>query len=332
MAQRAHRMAAGFFLLLYMLGLAWVASAGEMIAHYRFDTNSLDSLGKSPAFVVTNADQLVGTFRYTAFFTITNPPFTNGALFVDGRYEPNGSRVHYLGTGPIEKFHYEGFSVSFDYYPLPAGRSVFGMNKFERTIDSWTRGGYSRLAGYDPNFWNARNILTGGTWYRWFGLNREGDVLNLTLNNQAFTHRFAKAAVTPNRWHHLVCSVDLRRREFLTMFDGQLLETVTLPADFKLAVGGKAEAPGDREFTFINFSNGSVYYGYAANLKIFDGSMTEAEMAALYNQSIAERPKLPKDVHGSHAIAVSVVLIIAVCLVALFFIRRRRRLRAGGMQ
>jgi hypothetical protein len=319
--------AAALLLVFAVFGSAWVASAGEMIAHYRFDTNSSDSLGKSPAFVVTNADQLVGTFRYTAFFTITNPPFTNGALFVDGRYEPNGSRIHYLGTGPIEKFRYEGFSVSLDFYPLPAGRSVFGMNSFERRIDSWTRGAYSRLAGYDPNFWNAHNILTGGTWYRWIGFNRDGGVLNLTLNNQAFTHRFANAPVAPNRWHHLVCSVDLRRREILTMLDGQLLETVKLPADFKLEVDGKAEAPGDRELTFINFSNGSVYYGYAANLKIFDGALTAAELNGLYQTSLAERPKLPKNIYGSRAIRVGIVLIIAVCLVAVYFIRRRRRER-----
>ena len=96
--------------------------ADELLAHYRFDTNGCDSLGKSPPFVVTNGDQLRGGAILPAFFKITNAPFTNGVLYVDGRYEPNGHFVHYLGTAPITNFNYESFTVSLDFYPLPKKR------------------------------------------------------------------------------------------------------------------------------------------------------------------------------------------------------------------
>ena len=74
------------------------ASADDLIGHYRFDTNGSDSLGRSPPFVVTNGDQSRAGVTYAAAFTVTAPPFTNGVLYVNGRYEPNGHFVNYLGT------------------------------------------------------------------------------------------------------------------------------------------------------------------------------------------------------------------------------------------
>jgi hypothetical protein len=314
-------------LIFTVFGSAWVASAGEMIAHYRFDTNSSDSLGKSPAFTITNGNQSGSAINFRAAFAITNPPITNDALFVDGRYDPNGHFVHYLGTDTITNLRYDAFTVSLDFYPLPRLRSEFHLNSLERKIDSWTRGAYVRWGGFSSNVNDTGNILTGGYGYRWIDFNREHGLLNITLNNHAFTHEFSDAKITVNRWHNLICSVDLQHRQILTVFDGRPLEPITLPSDFKLEAATDAKAVRDRLFTFVDGSRGSVFYGYAANLKIFDGSLTEAEMAGLYRNSLTERPKLPKDVYGSCALAVSVVLIIAVCLVAMYFIRRRRRER-----
>jgi len=74
------------------------ALAGDLIAHYRFDTNGSDSLGRSPPFVVTNGDQSRAGITYAAAFAVANAPFTNGVLYVNGLYEPNGHFVNYLGT------------------------------------------------------------------------------------------------------------------------------------------------------------------------------------------------------------------------------------------
>src|SRR6266516_3302557 len=155
------------------------ALAGDLIAHYRFDTNGSDSLGRSPPFVVTNGDQSRAGVTYAAAFAVTNAPFTNGVLYVNGRYEPNGHFVNYLGTAPIKDLRYESFA------------------------------------------------------------------------------------------------------------------------------GG----PGDtteREFTFDNHSNGSVFFGYAAHLKILGRALAESEVASVYNESLSEHPKFPR----RHFLWPAVILIL----------------------
>jgi hypothetical protein len=297
----------------------------EWLAHYRFDTNGNDSLGKSPPFVVTNGDQLRGGTILPAFFKITNAPFTNGVLYVDGRYEPNGLFVNYLGTAPIKQLRYESFTVSLDFYPRRTKRGRFDFNSLEIKLDSWTGGCYARWLGFDHNVLNADNILTGGYSYRWLGFNRKGGLLNLTLNNQAFAHRFESAAVKPGRWHNLICSVDLQKRKVLTMFDGHLLEPITLPPDFKLAVVGSGVEASDRKFTFANYSNGSVFFGYAAHLKILGRALTESELASLYADSIRERPAFPSRQFPWPALILSLALAGLVVVLCLWLRAQARR-------
>ena len=214
-------------------------------------------------------------------------------MYVDGQYEPNGHFVHYLGTAPITNLNYESFTVSLDFYPQPRKRNRSDFYRLEYKLDSWTAGRYSRWLGFNNQVLNADNILTGGYSYRWLGFNHAQNLLTLTLNNQVFVHSFNGAAVKPGRWHNLICSVDLRQRKIFTMFDGQLLETITLPADFNLSVATSAGKDTDREFTFGNYSNGSMFRGYAAHLKLFRRALTEPELANLYQESIGERPTFP---------------------------------------
>ncbi len=306
------------------------ALAGDLIAHYRFDTNGSDSLGRSPPFVVTNGDQSRAGVTYAAAFAVTNAPFTNGVLYVNGRYEPNGHFVNYLGTAPIKDLRYESFTVGLDFYPLPKKRSRYSFNRLEAKLDSWTRGRYARWRGIDANLYNTDNILTGGYSYRWIGFNREDGLLNLTLNNQSFAHRFKDVAVKPGRWHNLICSVDLQRRKILTVFDGHPLEAITLPSDFKLEVAGGPGDTTEREFTFDNHSNGSVFFGYAAHLKILGRALAESEVASLYNESLSEPPKFPR----RHFLwpAVILILVVATLVVSLFLWLRIRRYRPGDSQ
>jgi hypothetical protein len=269
------------------------AFASDLIAYYRFDTNGSDYLGKSPPFLLTNGAWRTGV---PPAFVITNAPFTNGVLYVNGLYEPNGHFVHYLGTAPIQDLRYDSFTVSLDFYPLPRKRSRYSLSKLENRINSWTRDRYLRWRGIDSSMalFRQDNILTGGYFYRWIGFNRESGVLNLTLNNQSFTHRFKGVAVKPGRWHNLICSVDLHRGQIVTMFDGQLLEPIQLPSGFKLEVVGSPEEASAREFTFADHSNGSVFYGYVANLKVFARGLAGSDLAGLYSASLGERPTFPK--------------------------------------
>jgi hypothetical protein len=297
---------------------------GELIAHYRFDTNGNDSLGRSPTFVVTNGDQV--SRGLTAFVVVTNAPFTNGVLYVNGQYDPNGHFVNYLGTAPMGELRYESFTVALDFYPLPRKRGRANFKPIETKLDTWTGGRYARWLGFDGNRDNTENILTGGYGYRWIGFNRRHGVLNLTLNNQRFVRQFAAAPVKPSRWHNLICSVDLQRKKILTFFDGQPLDAITLPADFKLEVIGSPAEAEDREFTFSNLSNGSVFFGYAAHLKILGRALTEAELASLYNESVRERPKFPQAVFDWWP----VVVIVAVAGVAVLLIVWLRRGSGAG--
>jgi len=67
------------------------ASAGDVIAHYRFDTNGNDSLGRSPPFVVTNGDQSRAGVAYTAAFAVPNAPFPVAGSHPDRcRRQPGG--------------------------------------------------------------------------------------------------------------------------------------------------------------------------------------------------------------------------------------------------
>lgn len=311
-------------LLAFLLGLALVESslfAGDLIAHYRFDTNGADSLGRSPPFLLTNGPWIVGV---PPAFLVPTAPFTNGVLFVNGLYEPNGHRVHYLGTEPIPGLAYDSFTVSLDFYPLPKKRSRYDLSKLEKRINDLTHDHYLRWRGIDPNSarFNQENLLTGGYYYRWLGFNRSSGVLNLTLNNQSFVHEFRGVAVEPDRWHNLICSVDLRRKELLTMFDGQALETIRLPSDFKLDVLGSPQEGKDREFTFADYSKGSVFYGYVANLKIFGRSLAASELPAVYSASLQERPGFPKPKPSLAWLAL--LLVFVACLLAAYFLRRLR--------
>ncbi len=301
--------------------------ADELLAHYPFDTNGNDSLGKSPPFVVTNGDQLRAGILLPAFFRITNAPFTNGVLYVDGRYEPSGHLVNYLGTAPIKQLRYESFTISLDFYPLRTKRGRGNFNALEAKLDSWTGGRYARWLGFDGNVRSTANILTGGYSYRWLGFNREDGVLNLTLNNQSFVHSFKGAAVKSDCWHNLICSVDLQRRKVLTMFDGHMLEPISLPPDFKLNVIGSSSEASEREFTFANYSNGSVFFGYAAHLKLLGRALSEPELANLYNDSVGERPKFPAPQFPWPAVILGVALVGLVVLLALWLRAQARRSR-----
>jgi len=113
------------------------------------------ALAEAPPFVVTNGDQSRAGVTYTAAFAVTNARFTNGVLYVNGRYEPNGHFVNYLGTAPIKDLRYESFTVGLDFYPLPKKRSRNSFNRLEAKLDSWTRGRYARWRGVDANLYNT---------------------------------------------------------------------------------------------------------------------------------------------------------------------------------
>jgi hypothetical protein len=280
-------------ILLLFSATAYGGVTNELIAHYRFATNSSDSLGKSPPFAMTNA------------------LFSHGTVKINGVYENNGIHDHYLATAPIKALNYESFTVSLDFCPQP-GKPFRKFNKAEELLDSLTSGRYTRWLDLIDN--DTDNILTGGMSYRWLDFNRDDGTLNLTLNNQRFLHKFTGVKVKLNQWHNLVCSVDLRQKRIFTSFDGQTLEVIKLPPDFKLDIIGSPDDAIDREFSFVNYSSASVFRGYAANLKVFGRALTEPELAALYTESATERPTFNPN-QSSQLFVLMAILAFAAALV-----------------
>ena len=64
------------------------------------------------------------------------------------------------------------------------------------------------------------------------------------------------------------------------------------------------------------YSNGSVFFGYAAHLKILGRALAESEVASLYNESLSERPKYPR--RHFRWPAIILVLLVAILAVSLF--------------
>ena len=288
--------------------LAW--ETNDWIAIYRFNDTSNDSLGKAEAFISPGAC------------------FSNHVLFVDGSYNLRstplgvGWQAIYRGTPLLTNLNYDSFTISLDFYP-PANRiPKWRLNGFERRLNSLTSGAYVMWLGKNEA---DRAILIGGQSYRWMGFELRGGALSISLNNQKFLHRFQNAQIRPNHWHNLACSVDLRRKRILTLFDGKELESIELPKDFKLEVLGSVVDSSDREFTFVNYSSGSVFYGYAANLKILSRALTEKELAVLVQESFSELPAFPKNsLIWQWLLLIAGALLAMIIVAAILHVRTRK--------
>jgi hypothetical protein len=129
-------------------------------------------------------------------------------------------------------------------------------------------------------------------------------------------------SVDPYHWHNLICSVDLRRHQVLVWFDTRQLEAVRLPESFKLDVIGTADEAKDREFTFIDYSDGAVALGYAANLKIFRQALSETEIA---NESALFRIERPSFIpHPPYPWPIVLASLGGVAVIVFLAIRARR--------
>jgi hypothetical protein len=92
---------------------------------------------------------------------------------------------------------------------------------------------------------------------------------------------------------------------------------VKLPDNFRLEIIGSSDDESDREFTFTDYSKGSVAFGYAASLKIIQGALSEFEMAnlsALFPKECAAFT--PRPSHPWHIILTILGVLVVVILLA----------------
>jgi hypothetical protein len=236
--------------------------------------------------------------------------------------DPRGYRAIASTPG----LNYESFTISLDFFPLKTKRAR-ALRGFEAKLNDWTRGYYSRwladrLGRPNP----PDNFLTGGKSYRWLGFNPGTNGLEITLNNQAFRHQFKGSSVRVGEWHNLICSFDLQHKRIVTILDGHTLETVNLPQDFRFEVVGTEQEAGDKELTFANYSNGNVFHGYAAHLRVFSRALATSEMTDLYSELALERKSLPT-LAGPETRSLWLVVFVLAAVVAVYW-RKSRNAKA----
>jgi hypothetical protein len=181
---------------------------------------------------------------------LVNTLFTNHSLYLNGQYELNEPRGFRANAG-VGGLSYASFTVALDFNPI----DLDGL-------------------GHDT-------ILMGGTGYRWIGLRSITGYLELNLNNHSLQYPFPDAILSSNQWHKVVCSVDVAQRKILVYLDGRKLQTVTLPPDFQFEVVGTPSEEVEKLFTFNDYSRGSAFYGFAANLTVFGRALSAADITAL---------------------------------------------------
>jgi hypothetical protein len=295
-------------LSIILLAVVRVMSANDLVAEYRFDGVTPDVLAKSSGW---------GT---------KNVKITGGALYLNGIYENGGWRHGCRAVAPVSGLAYEHFTVSVDFFPLD-----FSPKRDD--LPWWFTHLPARMRDAFFDNWRARratdhaSILVGGTSYRWMGFRCRDGLLELTLNNQEYTHRLESARVPTGKWHNLICAFDLERRTVVTLLDGEQLETVVLPVEFKLAIIGSPDASKDKKLTFADYSCGSAFNGYADNLLVFGRALDAAEIKRFYDASAKERRKGWPPTRGPILVAISIGGMLFVVL--WFLIRGKQKKRVA---
>jgi hypothetical protein len=217
-----------------------------LLAYYLFDGDTTDSTSQNGPLIVNNTQ------------------FIDNTLYLNGLYDfgPKVNGGYTAKTTVINNFSYNNFSISVDFYSL--GQTP------------------ENLSNDAPN--GTINIIAGGPSYRWLSLRYSFDAvptahLQLTLNNQDYIHTFEQIIFEPDKWHNVMVSVDLEQKKIFTLFDGTPLEEIELDPSFTL----NTDTDSEKVFTFTNYSNTNVFYGYIDNFKVYGQSLSISEMEAIYS-------------------------------------------------
>ncbi len=175
-----------------------------------------------------------------------SPPMDlfSGASFPNGTlYLPE----FYVGaSAQIPSLVYNSFTVAIDFEPLSV----------------------------DPQWHHT--ILSGGIGSRWIGVHTDGQgQFYIALNNWNWVHSFTNV-ITVNSWHTLVCSVDIEAQRIITFLDGQQLPTWNFGGRYDFNVGPNEGS--EKVFSFRCWGDGSQFFGYADNLRVYRRALTAAEI------------------------------------------------------
>jgi hypothetical protein len=188
-----------------------------------------------------------------ATFELINTEFQQNALYLNGIYESSGAPGGYRAVCRTPALNYETFTVAVRF----------------------------KAEDFTPN---KCNLLTGGTAYRWFGVERSpaGNLL-VMFNNGDYKREIKGAPLEIGKWTVIACSVDVPRRRVVTCFNGRRVAEIDLPKDFELQVvkGQSGKEDYDKVWSFTNYSNGKVFHGIVDELLIYDRALSEDELDRL---------------------------------------------------
>ncbi|UCD52338.1 MAG: hypothetical protein JSW27_06810 [Phycisphaerales bacterium] len=232
----------GFFLAVSSTTVSSAQLPDGIHAHYRFDGDGSDTCNAGHPFEFKGVD------------------FAGNTLYLNGRYE-YGSKG-YRAVVDVPWLAYDSFTISLEFNPVFSGKKEGLLISF-----------------LNPGRTETNNIITGGTSHRWFSLRSgQNKKLELTLNNQDYVYTFKKAVVQEKSWNRVICCVDLKNRLIRTFYNHARQEDIHLPSDFVLRV---RPSDNDEKLTFTNYSNGSTFYGYVDNLRIWDRALQDHEISSL---------------------------------------------------
>lgn len=181
-------------------------------------------------------------------FQLKNTEFHENALYLNGRYEFDREPGGYSAIGKTPKLDYDAYTVAFRFKA-----QEFGPSK--------------------------TNLITGGTSYRWFGLERSSSgKLLVTFNNGEFRKEIEKSEIDPGQWTRVACSVSVERRKVLVRVNDGDVATIDLPDDFKVVVTSSKARQTDKVWTFTNRSNGNCFHGLVDELIIYGHAMSAEEL------------------------------------------------------
>jgi YD repeat-containing protein len=183
---------------------------------------------------------------------LENTEMINGSLYLNGVYQHDGEDG-YVAILTIPSLDYSSFAFSLDF----------------KAVD----------------YPSQNTIVTGGTSYRWISYRRtDAGELELSLNNGRFSHTYENTSLGVDSWHSIMSSVDLDNKVVRTALDGVVLGEVPLASDFALNIIGSGSESYDREFTFTKYSNGSAFFGYADNLKVYEQALSQQDLEYLVSK------------------------------------------------
>ncbi len=197
-------------------------------------------------------------------WSLLNTAFQENALYLNGKYRSSVDEAS------------DGF------------RAVCAMDKFAK--DRFTvalRFKRDRAGG------EGRNVLMGGTAYRWFGIQVGlSGGLELIFNNGRVTLALEGVELRADGWNWLACSVNIPAQKCVAFLNGKSAEPVALPPDFVLNVRPPVENY-DNSWTFTNYSNSRTFCGWVDEFLFYNRELNAAELHGLAHRREMLEPNVP---------------------------------------